>query len=114
MEAICKFDELRRKTDRELVHLLKRNLEVGFVACASIALSADHPAAGAGYARARRAALDGLLVLHMLRETGPGERARLETQLRCLERIVKRLGRELFETGDSLGPEPALQLACAR
>ena len=109
---MCKFDELRRKTDRELVYLLKRNLETGFAACASIALSADHPAAGAGYARARRASLDALLLLRMLRETGLGERARFETQLHCLDRIVKRLGQELFETGDSRQPE-SLQLACA-
>jgi len=113
MKGISKFDELRRKTDQELVYLLRRSLETGFAACASIELSADHGAVGAAYARAKRASLNGALLLHMLGETSAAERMRMETQLRCLERIVKRIGQDLFKTGEPQRSQPAMQVACA-
>ncbi len=88
MDGISKFDELRRKTDRQLVNLLTRKLDSGFAICASIGSAAEPSAA---FAMLQSASHDASRLLSLLGEISPEERDGLRRQVRYLERLIERL-----------------------
>jgi|GEM_PF-2481227 hypothetical protein len=107
MEGLSKFDELRRKTDREIVNLLNRKLDSGFALCASAGSAAEPSEA---WAKAQRAYLEAARLLPLLGGIGPEERDGLRRRVRDLERSIERLERQLARPAEGC----QLQLAsCA-
>jgi hypothetical protein len=89
MDGVCKFDQLRIKTDIELVQLITQELDLGLRA----ATMESHAKAARAYFEAAR--------LVRIAEIRREERARLESRLEHLAEVLETL------TGSDRRPEPA-------
>ena len=92
MNGISKFDQLRIKTDKELLHLLRKELDLGISAASEALLSADDGIpARESYVKAKRTYTEVSRWLCLIYEITTQERARLELSLNRLRVIMKGL-----------------------
>jgi len=92
MNGLSKFDELRIKTDRQLLQLLNNELDGGLGAACETLGSADDPAfTKERYVKAKRAYTEVLRLMRVAYEITEDERNRLESRLNRLRRILEGL-----------------------
>ena len=92
MNGISKFDQLRIKTDRELLQLLTNELDHGLtVACEALMSIDGGVSVEESYAKAKRAYTEASRWLCLIREITARERAKLELNLSRLRAILKGL-----------------------
>lgn len=88
MKSLSKFDELRLKTDRELINLATHELDLGFHAALEALNSAGHSASAEDclppYAHASR-------LIYLLSESSAEERNGLQSRLEHLQVMVDAL-----------------------
>lgn len=92
MAELCRFDELRMKTDQQLVQLANKGLELG-IRCARQALrSADTGMSAEGYYhRAKRAYAEASFLISLAGEISQDERSRCEARLEHLKEMLQGL-----------------------
>jgi hypothetical protein len=79
MDAVCKFDQLRIKTNTELVQLIAHELDLGLRA-----------AAMESYAQAARAYFEAARLMR-ISEIGRDDRPALESKLERLAKVLERM-----------------------
>jgi DUF2934 family protein len=88
--GLCRFDELRFKTDRELLLLIESSIEFGLrCACTALNPSDDFTSARRNCQMARRACDEAVRLLFLLGEDNQDERCRLEPRLESLQEMVQ-------------------------
>jgi hypothetical protein len=101
VNEISKFDELRLKTDGELVQLAAHQLDLGIRAACEALNSADNPAHADGYLPAQDAYLNASRLIRLLSEISADQRRVLELRLEHLRVMVEALSAE-----DGFTPTP--------
>src|SRR5215472_15171877 len=92
MGKLSKFDELRLKTDKELVLLLNNDVELGLAAArAALNCIDDLSSAVRNYAKAKKSHAEVSRLLPLAYEIASDERARLELRLDQLARMLETL-----------------------
>jgi hypothetical protein len=91
MNGLSKFDQLRIKTDRELIQLANHQLDFGFRAALEALNSADNSATADGYLRAREVCASVSRLILLLSENGADERQRMQSRLEHLQVMVEAL-----------------------
>ncbi len=92
MGELCKFDELRLKTDNELLKLLNHQVELGIAAAReSLKGVEDFSARGQSYVKARRAHTDVSRLFALAYEGPVAERVRLQLRLHRLSQMLEAL-----------------------
>lgn len=99
MAEICKFDELRVKTEGQLVRLINNELERGIRDARQALRSADTWAvAKTCYLRAKRAYAEASRLIPLIVEITEGELCRVESRFEDLK--------EMLEEFSAIGPTP--------
>jgi hypothetical protein len=94
MDELSKFDELRRKTDNELVHVFTDDLRMGLAAARKALKSTDDLAsARESYLRAKRAYTEVSRLLPVTYEITENERIGLQLRLTRLRAMLDTLSR---------------------
>lgn len=92
MGELCKFDELRLKTDNELLKLLNDEVELGIAAAReSLEGGEEFPARGHSYVKARQAHTEVSRLLALTYEGPVAERVRLQVRLQRLSQMLEAL-----------------------
>ena len=92
MGELSKFDELRLKTDNELVLLLSNDVELGLAAAREALNCADGlPSAVRNYAKAKQAHAEVSRLLPLAYEIALDEKVRLQLRLAGLARMLETL-----------------------
>ena len=90
MGELCKFDELRLKTDNELLKLLNDEVELGIAAAReSLKAVEDFSARGQNYVKARQAHTEVSRLLALAYEGPVAERVRLQVRLDRLSEMLQ-------------------------
>jgi len=90
--SLSKFDELRLKTDRELLQLLNDDLNTGLgAACNALRSMHDLASAREQYLKAKRAQNEVVRLVHAVNSISEDERKALESRLNRLQRILEGL-----------------------
>lgn len=80
MAEISKFDELRIKTERQLLHIIYRELDAGALQAGAALRANGLPLMDGPYLKAQRAYAKASLLIPLLGEIEPDLRARLESR----------------------------------
>ncbi len=89
MNALTKFDELRFKTDQQLIRLVSRELDLGICyALEALRLSDDLIAAQRAYAPAQQAQTNSQRLLRLAGEIPANDRVELESKLAHLRGLL--------------------------
>jgi Protein of unknown function (DUF2934) len=101
MTGLSKLDELRSKTDRELIQLVNTTLDLGIREAQQALTSADNwKSAEDHYLKAKRACFEAVRVVPLLREVGDEERIGAEAKEESLREIIEAI------SGVSSAPDP--------
>lgn len=92
MTGLSKFDELRTKTDRQVIQLIRNALDTGLRNAQKALLCADDwVVAEVCYRKARAAYADTGRLIRLIGAAPPGERAELESEFEHLGRMLHSL-----------------------
>src|ERR1043166_8624685 len=92
MAELSKFDELRMKTEKQLIELVNSDLDLGIREARQALRSADTwPVAADHYHRAKRAYAEASRLIPLLGEIPEHEQARWEASLEHLQKMLEGL-----------------------
>ena len=112
MHEIPKFDQLRIKTDKELLYLVRKDLDLGLnTACRALMLADGGISVSESYAKTKRSYAKASRWLGLIDEITAQERAELELNLNRLAAILK--GLAVLSSAETPGQNDIAALALA-
>jgi hypothetical protein len=92
MGELCKFDELRLKTDNELLKLLNDDVELGIAAAGKALTASEDPSSAVeSYVKAKRAHTEVSRLLSLAYGSTVAEKVGLQVRLHRLSRLLEAL-----------------------